>query len=126
VKYFAIFLFLSTYLCGQDQLPIKFLKIEDSVWVHTTYKLYNNSNLSSNGLIINTSAGLILVDTPWDDSQTVELLDLVKIKFKQDIVFAIITHAHVDRIGGISTFRKKGIKVVAIALTCQKRNSLVS
>jgi metallo-beta-lactamase class B len=124
MKYIALLLFLPACLFGQARSPAKLSKIEDSVWMHTTYKLYNNVNLPSNGLIIQTSAGLVLIDTPWDDSLTIELLDSTKKRFNQDVVFAIVTHAHVDRIGGIRTLHKKGIKVVSIALTCQKANEL--
>jgi metallo-beta-lactamase class B len=124
MKYIVILLFLPACLFGQARLPAKLSKIEDSVWVHTTYKLYNNVNLPSNGLIIQTSVGLVLIDTPWDDSLTVELLDSAKKRFNQDVVFAIVTHAHDDRIGGIRTLHKKGIKVVSISLTCQKAKEL--
>jgi metallo-beta-lactamase class B len=124
MKYIALLLFLPACLFGQARSPAKLSKIEDSIWVHTTYKLYNNVNLPSNGLIIQTSVGLVLIDTPWDDSLTIELLDSAKKRFNQDVVFAIVTHAHVDRIGGIRTLHKKGIKVVSIALTCQKAKEL--
>jgi metallo-beta-lactamase class B len=124
MNYIAFLLFLPACLFGQARSFVKLSKIEDSVWVHTTYKLYNNINLPANGLIIQTSAGLVLIDTPWDDSLTVELLDSTKKRFNQDVVLAIITHAHIDRIGGIHTLHKKGIKVVSIALTCQKAKEL--
>jgi metallo-beta-lactamase class B len=124
MEYIALLLFLPACLFGQARSPVKLSKIEDSVWLHTTYKLYNTVNLPSNGLIIQTSSGLVLIDTPSDDSLTVELLDSAKMRFNQDVVFAIVTHAHDDRIGGIRTLLKKGIKVVSIALTCQKAKEL--
>jgi metallo-beta-lactamase class B len=124
MKAFALLLFLPVCLFGQARSSVQLSKIDDSVWVHTTYKLFNTVNLPSNGLIIQTSDGLVLIDTPWDDSLTVELLDFVKKQFNQDVVIAIITHAHVDRIGGIRTLHKKGIKVVSIALTCHKAEEL--
>jgi metallo-beta-lactamase class B len=120
IEYIALYLFLTVYVSGQVHSAVNLSKIEDSVWVHTTYKLYDNFNMPSNGLIIQTTAGLVLIDTPWDDSLTVELLDSVKNRFNQDVVFAIVTHAHADRMGGISTLHKKGIKVVSYILTCQK------
>jgi len=124
MRYIAFLLFLPACIFGQTRSLVELSNLEDSVWVHTSYKLYNHVNLSSNGLIIQTSAGLVLIDTPWDDSLTVELLDSVKKRFNQDVVFAIITHVHEDRIGGIRTLHKKGIKVVSIALTCEKAKEL--
>jgi metallo-beta-lactamase class B len=124
IKYFVLLLFIPISLLGQAHLPVTLSKVEDSIWVHTTFKLYDNYDLPSNGLIIQTSSGLVLIDTPWDDSLTTELLDSTKKQFNQNVVLAIITHAHVDRIGGIRTLHKKGIKVVSIALTCQKAKKL--
>jgi metallo-beta-lactamase class B len=124
MKFLMLLLFIPMSLFGQARSSVKLSKIEDSIWVHTTYKMYGEFNMPSNGLIIQTSSGLVLIDTPWDDSLTVELLDSAKKQFDQDVVFAIITHAHDDRIGGIRTLHKKGIKVVSTALTCQKAKEL--
>jgi metallo-beta-lactamase class B len=120
MKYFALWLFLPLILFGQTRFDVELSKIEDSVWVHTTYKLYGTNNIASNGLIIQSSDGLILVDTPWDDTLTTVLLDSLHQRFNQPLVLAIITHAHADRIGGIATLHKKNVKVISIALTCQK------
>ncbi len=120
MKYFMLLLFVPMILLGQVHSPVELSKIEDSVWVHTTYK----HKIPSNGLIVQTSAGLLLIDTPWDDSLTTALLDSTQQRFNQSFVLAIITHAHDDRIGGISTLHKKGIKVVSISLTCQKAKEL--
>jgi len=124
IKYIVLFVFLPVYIFGQTRSAVTLSKIEDSIWVHTTYKFFNKVNVPSNGLIIQTSAGLILIDTPWNDSLTVELLDSAKMRFNQDVIFAIITHAHDDRIGGISTLYKKGIKVVGSKLACRKAKEL--
>jgi len=124
MKYFVLLLFIPISLLGQSHSPVTLSKVEDSIWVHTTYRLYDNYNLPSNGLIIQTSSGLVLIDTPWDDSLTAELLNSTKKQFNQDVILAIITHAHADRIGGISTLHKKGIKVVGLAITCQKAKEL--
>ncbi len=124
IKYILLFLFLPVYIFGQARSAVTLSKIEDSVWVHTAYKIINQVIIPSNGLIIRTQAGLILIDTPWDDSLTVELLDSAKMRFDQDVVVAIITHAHADRIGGINTLHKKGIKVIGFKLTCQKAKEL--
>jgi metallo-beta-lactamase class B len=94
-----------------DHNLVELTKISDNIWVHTTYSDENGTRTPSNGLVALTSNGAILVDTPWNDEQTEELLVMVSNIFKKDIRVAIITHAHEDRIGGISTLMKNGIDV---------------
>ena len=52
---------------------------------------------SLNGLVLNTTKGLVLVDSSWDNKLTKEL-EMVEKKFQKRITDVIITH---DRIGGI-------------------------
>lgn len=104
---------------SDDSNLVKLTKINDNVWVHTTYYNYNGSRTLSNGLLILTSKGLVLIDTPWTNDQTKELIKLTKEKFKQDIITAIITHAHIDRIGGIKTLLDNKIDVKSTPLTAQ-------
>ncbi|AGF55899.1 metallo-beta-lactamase class B [Clostridium saccharoperbutylacetonicum] len=119
---------------SDDSNFVQLTKINDNVWVHTTYYSYNGSRTLSNGLLILTSKGLVLIDTPWTDEQTKELIKLTKEKFKQDIIAAVITHAHIDRIGGIKTLLDKKIDVKSTTLTAQlaekygfdKPNSLIN
>jgi metallo-beta-lactamase class B len=95
-------------------------KINDKVWVHTTYEYYDGVNTPSNGLVVITSKGVVLIDTPWNNEQTEELLKLIKKEFKKDVILGIITHAHVDRIGGIDTLLKYKITVESTKLTAEK------
>jgi metallo-beta-lactamase class B len=124
MKSLAFLLLVPAFLLGQVPSPVELSKIGDSVWVHTTYKQIGKYNVPSNGLIVQTSAGLILVDTPWNDSLTAGLLEISRTKFNWPVVIAIITHAHIDRIGGIRTLREKGIKVVGLSVTCRMAKEL--
>lgn len=94
-----------------DHNLVELTKISDRIWVHTTYSDDNGTRTPSNGLVALTSNGAILVDTPWNDAQTEELLLMVRDIFKKDIQVAIITNAHENRIGGLSTLMKNGIDV---------------
>ncbi|WP_077845988.1 subclass B1 metallo-beta-lactamase [Clostridium puniceum] len=102
-----------------DSNFVQLTKINDNVWVHTTYYNYNGSRTLSNGLLVITSKGLVLIDTAWTNEQTEELIKLTKEKFKQDITTAIITHAHMDKIGGIKTLLENKIDVKSTPLTAQ-------
>lgn len=98
--------------------------LNDRVLVHTSYGLYQNAAVPSNGLIIKTSGGVVLVDTGWDTKNdtdnTRQLLGWVADNLHQPVLFCIVTHAHEDRVGGISELRKAGVRVISTALTAQK------
>lgn len=98
--------------------------LNDRVYVHTTYGVYQNKSIPSNGLIIKTNAGIVLVDTGWDTESdtdnTRQLLRWVADSLRQPIRLCIVTHAHEDRVGGISELRKAGVRVISTPLTAQK------
>ncbi|MCX7749495.1 MAG: subclass B1 metallo-beta-lactamase [Clostridia bacterium] len=100
-----------------DQNTVELKKMNDHMWIHTSYMDYQGNKTPSNGMVVLTSKGLVLVDTPWNDEQTRELIKLAEEKFKEDFVMAIITHAHDDRIGGINTLLENNIEVKSTALT---------
>ncbi|AKA69456.1 subclass B1 metallo-beta-lactamase [Clostridium scatologenes] len=104
---------------SNDSNFVQLTKINDNVWVHTTYYNINGVRTLSNGLLVLTTKGLVLLDTPWTNDQTKELIKLTKEKFNQNIIAAIVTHAHMDRIGGIKTLLDNKIDVKSTPLTAQ-------
>ncbi len=99
---------------------VELSKLNDNFWVHTTYTDYNGYRTPSNGLLVVTSKGLLLVDTPWNNDQTKELIGFAKNTFNKDFTMAIITHAHDDRIGGIDTLLENKIDVRSTRLTVKE------
>ena len=104
---------------SEDSSYVELNKIKDIIWVHTTYADYNGYRTPSNGLVIETSGGLVMIDTPWNNEQTKELIKLTKSKFNKNFTLAIITHAHEDRIGGINMLLENKIDVKSTILTSQ-------
>lgn len=109
---------------SNDKDYVELAKINDNVWVHTSYGDFNGSRTPSNGLVIITSKGLTMVDTPWNPQQTRELIKLAKDTFKKEFVLAVITHAHADRIGGIATLLEDKIDVRSTGLTAKEAEKL--
>jgi len=102
---------------ASDKDLIELTKINDVIWMHTSYTSYNGSRASANGVIAISSEGIVLVDTPWNSTQTLTLLKLVRETFGKDIVLAIVTHAHADNIGGINTLLENGVEVRSTQMT---------
>lgn len=88
------------------------------VWMHTSYRHVEPWGLvRSNGLVVETPAGLVLIDSAWTNDQTRALLDLVQAELGQPVTHAVFTHAHEDRMGGAEALREAGIVTYATDLT---------
>jgi metallo-beta-lactamase class B len=129
MRILTLFIFLLVLQCRVQAQPVPKPKLvvtslTDRVYVHTTYGVYQNNSIPSNGLIIRTSDGVVLIDTGWDSDgntdNTRQLLRWVADSLRQPIRFCIVTHAHEDRVGGINELRKAGIRVISTPLTARK------
>ncbi|MGJ4787917.1 subclass B1 metallo-beta-lactamase [Leptospira koniambonensis] len=109
MKYISFLLILfSVSIYGKDP-KIQVSEIGKNVYVHTSYKLLKDTYFPSNGLIIETEEGIVLVDTAWGEEQTSQLLDWISINLKKPVIAVIITHFHEDRAGGIEVLKKLDI-----------------
>jgi metallo-beta-lactamase class B len=98
---------------------VELTKINDKIWVHTSYFDYKGNLIPSYGLLAITNAGIVLVDTPWSNDQTKELLKMVKDQFDKPVKLAVFSHWHQDRIGGIDTLIAAHIKTASTAATAE-------
>lgn len=123
-----IVLVLSVFLVGvtpaQTPKPkISVTPLNDQVYVHRSYGIYQNTAISSNGLIIKTNDGVVLVDTGWDTlddtDNTRQLLRWIADSLRQPVRLCIVTHAHDDRVGGIAELRRAGVRVVSTPQTAR-------
>ncbi|GGG27367.1 beta-lactamase [Hymenobacter glacieicola] len=96
------------------------------VYVHTSYHTYPGTTapVPSNGLIVQTSKGAVLIDTAWDPEQTLRLLRWIADSLHQRVRLAIVTHAHDDRTGGLAVLQANGIKVYSTPLTARRFRQL--
>ncbi|MBC3788244.1 subclass B1 metallo-beta-lactamase [Spirosoma utsteinense] len=104
--------------------PISVTPISDRVFVHITYGMYGGKPYPSNGLIIDTKDGVVLVDTGWDSDtstdNTRQVLQWVSTNLHKPVRLCIVTHAHDDRVAGISELRKAGVRVISTPATARK------
>ncbi|PJZ44756.1 subclass B1 metallo-beta-lactamase [Leptospira brenneri] len=104
----------------QEEVSLPSLELErikESVWKHKSFGIVNGNIMPSNGLVVVTSRGIVLIDTAWGLEQTIELEKLIQEKFKKEILFVVISHSHEDRSGGVPLFLKKGIPVYTSSRT---------
>ncbi|MCW7504805.1 subclass B1 metallo-beta-lactamase [Leptospira paudalimensis] len=98
---------------------IEWIKIKESVWIHKSFGSFQGITYPSNGLVVLTNKGIVVIDTPWTEPQTEELIQSIQTKFQKQIVFVIVTHAHDDRMAGVSSFQKRKIPVYSTQLTAK-------
>jgi metallo-beta-lactamase class B len=114
MRCFALTLFLFASAVAFAQQPVQKIGITHltkNFYVCTSYGYPDGKNpYPANSLFAVTSEGIILIDTPWGDEQTQQLLDAVRKRFNKKIVLCISTHFHDDRIGGVDMLKKTGIK----------------
>jgi len=93
-------------------------KIADGVWIHKSYHdIEPWGPVLSQGMVIQTSAGVTLVDTAWTNEDTRRLLALIEQETGEAPDVAIVTHAHQDKMGGMDALIAAGIHTTAFILT---------
>lgn len=100
--------------------PASVTPIAPGVYVHTSYKLLDTYVFPSNGLIVDTDAGVFLVDTGWGEEPTREILQWISDSLHKAVTLCIVTHSHDDRVGGIAVLKERGIRTVSTPLTARK------
>src|SRR5699024_5555353 len=117
--YFLLFLF-STFTFTQTTEKIEVVKLKEGVYIYQSFGFYEGERVSANGLIVESTDKVALIDTPWDEQQTIQLLDWIEAEIEKPVVFAVITHAHLDRIAGIDVLRSRKIPAISGHLTAKE------
>ena len=112
-----LFISLVQNIHADDASCAPLTRISQRAWIHSSFQTISGYRIGSNGLVIDTSAGVVLIDTCWNDRQTEFLLANIRQQLRKRVILAVITHAYVDRIGGIGTLRRNGIKVTSTTET---------
>lgn len=121
-KYFtAVALFLlscSNAAFAQAPTPaLKITPLTDDFYVYTTYKDLDGELFPSNSLYVVSDKGVILIDTPWDESDFQPLLDSIYERHQKKVVLCIATHFHDDSSAGLEYYKKHGIPTYTSKLT---------
>ncbi|MBD1384177.1 subclass B1 metallo-beta-lactamase [Mucilaginibacter rigui] len=131
LKLFVFCLFISTVVFGQKKpVKISITHLTKNIYVCTSYGYPDDKSPAypANSLFAVTDKGIILVNSPWGDEQTQQLIDSVKRRFNKKIIFCIATHFHDDCLGGFDVLKKQGAKTYSsmqtYALAKKENNEL--
>jgi metallo-beta-lactamase class B len=94
-------------------------QLSPKVYLHiSTLKSQDFGNVLCNGLIYISNHEAVIIDTPPDTAQTVALLDWLTQQFPGTKIKAVIvTHFHLDCLGGLPVFHERGILSYGYQLT---------
>lgn len=119
-KIFLLFLLWLIITNASAQSPTPALTITPltgDFYIFTTYKTYNGTPFPANGMYVVTAQGVIMIDSPWDETQFQPLLDSIKARHHREVVLCIATHSHEDRTGGLEFYAAQGIKTYTTTQT---------
>jgi metallo-beta-lactamase class B len=110
-----IFLFSgcrSTQLSDQgitsDDIIIQ--KLSDHVYQHITFlQTQDFGKVSCNGMVVFDKGEAVVFDTPGDDASSAKLIDWIENKLHCKVKAVVATHFHMDCVGGLAEFHKRGI-----------------
>lgn len=93
-------------------------RVAENVWVHKSWhEIAPWGLVLSQGLVIETPAGVFLVDTAWTNADTALLVDDIEQTLGTLPKTAIVTHAHDDKMGGMAALKAAGVATFAHPLT---------
>jgi len=95
-------------------------KVSKYTYQHTSFLNTDIfKNIPCNGMIIIHKNEAIVFDTPVDNESSSELIDWIKETMNSEIIAVVITHSHIDSLGGLDEFHRRGISSFAHNLTIQ-------
>ena len=89
---------------------LKITKLTPNTYLHTTYlDIPNYGPFPCNGMIYAAKGEAVIFDTPLSDSVSTVLIEWVENELEAAVKAVVVTHFHVDCLGGLSSFHEKGI-----------------
>lgn len=126
--YISIIILISFYSCKTqydksnlyitDELKIE--QLTENTFVHTSYlNTKSFGKVPCNGMIVIYNKEAIIYDTPVDNPASLLLINWIKSELKCKIKAVVVTHFHIDCLGGLEEFHNNGIPSFATNLTIE-------
>jgi len=111
-------LLLCTMTVLATEVPeLRVVPLAEGVYLHQSFHQTQSFGLvSANGLVVIDGEQAYLIDTPWSEPDTEQLVGWIHDQGWQ-LAGSLSTHSHDDRAGGIGWLNGKGIPTRALALT---------
>lgn len=122
---FSISAFAQTNFGKTNSKKLEIHHLVGDFYVYTTYKKFGGTLFPSNSMYVVTDDGVIMIDTPWDESQFQPILDSIEARHHKKVVLCIATHYHDDRTAGLKFLKDKDIRTYTSKQTfdlCKKEN----
>ena len=117
IYFVLISLLLCSALVKAEQGQVKVVQLAPNVYQHISYlKLEVWGLVPASGLIYVSGQDAYLIDTPWTQEGTEQLIEWLK-EQKLNLKGAIVSHHHKDASGGLSYLHSLGVKTYAHGLT---------
>lgn len=129
--YIFLLMLLLTFGCknknnfeGYETEDLKIEQVSENTFVHISYlNTQDFGKVGCNGMIVIDEGEAIVFDTPADDATSVELLSFIENSLHCKVKGIVVTHFHVDCLGGLNEFHKKDIPSYANNQTIELANT---
>lgn len=99
---------------------LKLRPLRENLWIHiSTEEVPPWGQVDANGIAYVAGKHLLLVDTPWNDSLTEELVNWFKANKGIEDVSAIVCHYHDDCLGGLGWLNRQGYRSYSLEKTAE-------
>lgn len=88
-----------------------------NVYTMVSYGEYKGQPVPANGIYVVTGKGIVLINTPWSEDQTRQLVDTLEKRYHQKITHCIVTHFHADCTAGLDVLKSLGVKTYSTRQT---------
>lgn len=122
-RLYFLFVFLSISIQGISQEKmVNLKKIINHIYVHESFLQTNEwGKVSCNGMVFINKKEAIVFDTPANDADALQLINLITDSLKAKVIGVVINHFHNDCLGGLKAFHQRNVpsyasfKTIALA-----------
>ena len=105
-------------IASYESDTLKIRQIAPHTYIHTSYlETATFGKVPCNGMLVADEGEALVFDTPVNNSDAEELLNWVESTLKSKVTGVVITHFHVDCLGGLEVFHDRNIASYASSKT---------